>query len=154
MKTIADLNQNLENLQGNIDNEIKALVEKKKELVRTHEVASSIIILLPMALDKIHLNLEDFRLMTGDENYESRIEIKAIPTEEFKFTGIKGIFDDKVYDRLDRRAKSLSKTVRNFLSKKMGEEFNFTVGVNSLTLQYDRTREVNTVLLTVWFSAN
>lgn len=151
MKTIADLNQNLENLHNNIDDEIKALLFKKNVLTRIHEVASVFVMKLPEALNKIHLKLDDFRLKTGDENYESRIEIKAIPTEEFKFTGIKGIFDDKVYDRLDKRAKSLSKTVRNFLSKKMGEEFNFTVGVNSLTLQHDRTREVNTVLLTIWF---
>lgn len=153
MKTIADLNQNLENLQNNIDNEIKALVEKKNELVRTHEVASSIIILLPMALDKIHLNLEDFRLTSGDENYESRIEITALPTEEFKFSGVKGV-GDKIYDKLGSRAKSLSKTVRNFLNKKTDEKFNIVVGCNPLTLQVDRTREVNTVLLTVWFSAN
>lgn len=151
MKTIADLNQNLENLHNNIDDEIKALLFKKNVLTRIHEVASVFVMKLPEALNKIHLKLDDFRLMTGNEDYESRIEIKAIPTEEFKFTGIKGIIDDKVYDRLDRRAKSLSKTVRNFLSKKMGEEFNFTVRVNSLTLQYDRTREVNTVLLTIWF---
>lgn len=151
MKTIADLNQNLENLHNNIDDEIKALLFKKNVLTRIHEVASVFVMKLPEALNKIYLKLDDFRLMAGDEDYESRIEIKAIPTEEFKFTGIKGIFDDKVYDRLDRRAKSLSKTVRNFLSKKMGEEFNFTVGVNSLTLQHDRTREVNTVLLTIWF---
>lgn len=151
MKTIADLNQNLENLHNNIDDEIKALLFKKNVLTRIHEVASVFVMKLPEALNKIHLKLDDFRLMVGDEDYESRIEIKAIPTEEFKFTGIKGIFDDKVLDRLDRRAKSLSKTVRNFLSKKMGEEFNFTVGVNSLTLQHDRTREVNTVLLTIWF---
>lgn len=151
MKTIADLNQNLENLHNNIDDEIKALLFKKNVLTRIHEVASVFVMKLPEALNKIHLKLDDFRLMAGDEDYESRIEIKAIPTEEFKFTGIKGIFDDKVLDRLDRRAKSLSKTVRNFLSKKMGEEFNFTVGVNSLTLQHDRTREVNTVLLTIWF---
>lgn len=151
MKTIADLNQNLENLHNNIDDEIKALLFKKNVPTRIHEVASVFVMKLPEALNKIHLKLDDFRLKTGDEDYESRIEIKAIPTEEFKFTGIKGIFDDKVLDRLDRRAKSLSKTVRNFLSKKMGEEFNFTVGVNSLTLQHDRTREVNTVLLTIWF---